>query len=257
MSRIKVAPTDDFLSTIDSSSEQTPPNSPRRTRGLSNSNRQEDGQPNPTTSNHRTNPSPSNSTTETHPEKGRERDIFDFNSSDDDLPLLPPSSHPRTPTSSLPPLPSYHASPTPEARQEANSPPRRALRARKPEQQMPYTLDLIRHRDQFRRRGLKPVHNPDAAPPPRAQEEDEQYQADEEEEAEIDHDERYIPPKDVEERPPKRRRIEKEHDGEEEDEDIRIQTGRRKFIDPRQYDVQRKEKPAQQATPDREEEVRR
>jgi len=184
-------------------------------------------------------------------------DIFDFNSSDDDLPLLPPSSRPRTPTSSipLPPLCSDHASPTPEAHQEINSPPRRALRARKPEQQMPYTLDLIRHRDQFQRRGLKPVHNPDAAPPPRVQEEDEQYQADEEEEVEIDQEERYIPPKDVEEPPPKRRRIEKEHREGEEEEEIRIRTGRRKFIDPRQFDVQRKEKPVQQATPEREEEV--
>ena len=114
----------------------------------------------------------------------------------------------------------------------------------------------MRHRDQFRRRGLKPVHNPDAAPPPRVQEEDEQYQADEEEEPEIDQDERYIPPKDVEERPPKRRRIEKEHGEGEEEEEIRMRIGRSKFIDPRQFDLPRKEKPVQQATPEREEEVR-
>jgi len=120
---------------------------------------------------------------------------------------------------------------------------------------MPYTLDLMRHRDQFRRRGLKPVHNPDAAQPPRAQQEDEQYQADEEEEPEIDADERYIPPKDLEERPPKRPRTEKEHDGEEEH-PIRLKIGRKKFIDPRQFNVPPKVRQVQQVTPAREEEVR-
>lgn len=152
--------------------------------------------------------------------------------------------------------PSNHASPISEIHQEPNSPPRRALRARKPEQQMPYTLDLMRHRDQFRRRGLKPVHNPDAPQPPRAQQEDEQYHADEEEEEpEIDADERYIPPKDVEERPPKRRRMEKEHDGEDEH-PIRLKIGRKKFMDPRQFDPPHKVRPTQQVTPAREEEVR-
>ena len=112
----------------------------------------------------------------------------------------------------------------------------------------------MRHRDQFRRRGLKPVHNPDSAQPPRAQEEDEQYHADEEEEAEIDADERYIPPKDIEQRPPKRRRKENEQAGDEEDV-IRPKIGRKKFIDPRLFDVPRKERPVQQVTPAREEEV--
>jgi hypothetical protein len=114
---------------------------------------------------------------------------------------------------------------------------------------MPYTLDLIRHRDQFRRRGLKPVHNPDSRP--QIREEDEQYQADDDE-GEIDKDERYMPPKDIEEREPKRRRLQENLEGE----DVEVPTyprfRRKKFIDPGQFGVRRSPKVVQQVTPDRE-----
>jgi hypothetical protein len=174
-------------------------------------------------------------------------DIFHFESSDDDVPLKP-----IVPTQQVPsPSPASSAenqgiNPM-EFPEKSKSPPHRALRARKPEQQMPYTLDLIRHRDQFRRRGLKPVHNPDAQP--RAREDDEQYQADEEE-VEFDKNEQYIPPKDIGERPSKRRRL-NENEEEEEDWEIQLLSGRKKFLDPRQFNIQKK-KFVQQITPDRE-----
>jgi len=93
---------------------------------------------------------------------------------------------------------------------DAPSPPRRALRARKPEQQMPYTLDLMRHRDQFRRRGLKPVQNPDNVQPShKGDDEDDQYQSEEENQPEIDKDERYVSPNRRDGQPPvKKRRVE-------------------------------------------------
>jgi len=103
---------------------------------------------------------------------------------------------------------------------------------------MPYTLDLIRHRDQFRRRGLKPVHNPELQCHSHGTEEDEQYQADEELEPELDKDERYVPPKDVskdgQERAPKRRKVQAED--EQQDLGIRLEIGKR-WIDPRKFDV--------------------
>src|SRR5579859_2825642 len=113
----------------------------------------------------------------------RTTDIFEFNSSDDDVPLQrtvnrhsPPTSSLRAINAELPPKRSDKPqsrspspsnspwkSPAPAPPQDTgNSPsvqpaqkdptaPLRALRARKPEQQMPYTLDLLRHRDQFRK----------------------------------------------------------------------------------------------------------
>lgn len=126
---------------------------------------------------------------------------------------------------------------------------------------MPYTLDLIRHRDQFRRRGLKPVHNPDSRPPIR--EDDEQYQADDDEgEVEIDRDERYIPPNDSEEREPKRRRLQEDLEPENSgDQNVSgpLRTysrhRRRKFINPSRFDVRKSPKVTnvvQQVTPARE-----
>jgi hypothetical protein len=103
---------------------------------------------------------------------------------------------------------------------------------------MPYTLDLIRHRDQFRRRGLKPVHNPELQYHSHGTEEDDQYQADEELEPELDKDERYVPPKDVskdgQERAAKRQKVQAED--EQEDVGIRLEVGNR-WIDPRKFDV--------------------
>jgi hypothetical protein len=116
---------------------------------------------------------------------------------------------------------------------------------------MPYTLDLIRHRDQFRRRGLKPVHNP--IEQPRVHEDDEQYPA-EEEEGEVDKDEIYISPKDNQERPSKRRRILQDRTAEEnktsfdEGAEIRLRAGRKGFMDPRQFDTNPKGKDAQPVT---------
>jgi hypothetical protein len=101
---------------------------------------------------------------------------------------------------------------------------------------MPYTLDLIRHRDQFRRRGLKPVHNPDANPVIR--EVDEQYQADDDE-GEIDKDERYMPPKDIHEPATKRRKIQEQNVQDDIEPEIRLPHGRRKFLDPSRFDVER------------------
>ena len=166
-------------------------------------------------------------------------DIFHFESSDDDVPLQ------RT-------IPTQWAPSSPPAREnpvltttEQQSSPRRALRARKPEQQMPYTLDLMRHRDQFRRRGLKPVHNPNEKP--RTHEDDEQYQADEEG-VEMDKDERYVPPKDMGERPPKRSRIHENQENSDDELEIRLLFGRKKFLAP---DIPRM-RPVQQLTLDQE-----
>jgi hypothetical protein len=121
---------------------------------------------------------------------------------------------------------------------------------------MPYTLDLIRHRDQFRRRGLKPVHNPDSRP--QIREEDEQYQADDDEgEGEIDKDERYISPKDIEEREPKRRRFEENLENQNHEAQVRTYSRhrRKRFIDPSRFDVRKSPKvtkAVQQVTPARE-----
>ena len=166
-------------------------------------------------------------------------DVFHFESSDDDVPLL------RT-------IHTQHASPSVHAVTENPAPtmtahqtlPRRALRARKPEQQMPYTLDLMRHRDQFRRRGLKPVQNPFQQH--RSREDDEQYQADEEE-ADMDKDKHYMLPKDIGDRVLKGPRLH-ENDSVEEL-DIHLRFGRKKFLAP---DVPQKSNPMKQATPDRE-----
>ena len=164
-------------------------------------------------------------------------DIFHLESSDDDVPFE------RT-------IPMQQGSSSPIAREnpsltttEQQPHLRRALRARRPEQQMPYTLDLMRHRDQFRRRGLKPVHNPSERP--RTHEDDEQYHADEEE-AEMDKDERYFPPKDVGARPPKRPRIHGNQENSDDELDIRLLVGRKKFLAP---DVPRKTGPMQQVPP--------
>ena len=167
-------------------------------------------------------------------------DIFHFESSDDDVPLQRTIPAQRVPSS--PAARDIHA----PAYTEQQSPPRRALRARKPEQQMPYTLDLMRHRDQFRRRGLKPVHNPNEQP--RAREDDEQYQADEEE-VEMDKDEQYVPPKDMGDRPPKRPRIHENQENSDDELEIRLLVGRKKFLAP---DIPRKRRLARQVTPDRE-----
>jgi hypothetical protein len=166
-------------------------------------------------------------------------DIFHFESSDDDVPLQ------RTiPTQLVPSSPAARDNPPPNTI-EQQSPPRRALRVRKPEQQMPYTLDLMRHRDQFRRRGLKPVHNPNE---PHAREDDEQFQADEEE-FEMDKDELYAPPKNMGERPPKRPRIDENQENSDNELEIRLLVGRKKFLAP---DIPRKMKSMQQITRDRE-----
>ena len=110
---------------------------------------------------------------------------------------------------------------------------------------MPYTLDLIRHRDQFRRRGLKPVHNPETQPQDHGRDDDAQYQADEEEDIALDKEERYVPPKDVpkdgEERASKRRKIQAEK--ERGDVVVRKKIGKN-WIDPRKFDVSRGEKVA-------------
>jgi hypothetical protein len=114
---------------------------------------------------------------------------------------------------------------------------------------MPYTLDLIRHRDQFRRRGLKPVHNPEANPPDR--EADQQYQADDDE-AEIDKDERYLPPKDGQERAPKRRRVQAEENNvEDTGVQVKLPAGRKKFLDPPGLDVDNIRKTRLQESPKR------
>ena len=167
-------------------------------------------------------------------------DIFHFESSDDDVPLQ------RT-------ILTQRVSSSPSASEnrtlttiEKQSPLPRALRARKPEQQMPYTLDLMRHRDQFRRRGLKPVQNPFQQP--RTHEDDEQYQADEEE-VEMDKDEQYVPPKDIRERPPKRHRIHENQENSDGELEIRLLVGRKKFLAP---DIPRKMRPVQQVTANRE-----
>lgn len=197
----------------------------------------------------RTLPSPSKARLASSPTANLIYDIFHFESSDDDVPLQPPFRNQGIAFSSPPTVvENLAAATTSESPEKSQSLPRRALRARKPEQQMPYTLDLIRHRDQFRRRGLKPVHNPDAQS--RVREDDDQYQADEEE-VEVDKDEQYFPPKDIREPAPKRRRIDENEGSPDDDMDIQLLVGRRKFLDPRQFDV-RKQKPVQQVTPDRE-----
>lgn len=154
-------------------------------------------------------------------------DPFNFDSSDDDVPLQPKSTLPRAPSVTITDT-SEHRQFQPSLPEDSAALPRRALRARKPEQQMPYTLDLIRHRDQFRRRGLKPVHNPDNARP--TLEEDEQYQGDEEGPAvELDKDERYVSPTRHDgPRPLKKRRVETP---EESTETIHLRRGRA-FIAP-------------------------
>jgi len=190
-----------------------------------------------------------------------EEDQFHFDSSDDDIPLQQNNKYQRTPSFSvIDPDERFNSiTPAPDA-ENAPSAPRRALRARKPEQQMPYTLDLIRHRDQFRRRGLKPVHNPDE-PRPARREEDDQYQGEPEEEQEIDNDERYVSRLRNDGLPPvKRRRLELPEDVEK----IHIQRVR-PFMDPEllfSKAVSKSPKPLkpsqfgpqviQQVTPDRE-----
>src|ERR1700738_3023407 len=147
----------------------------------------------------------------------RTTNIFEFESSDDDIPLARNDNLRRTPTSSVP-APIEKPSSRLASPENRPTPPRRPLRTRKPEQQMPYTLDLIRHRDQFRRRGLKPVHNPaENLPLPVHKADDEQYQADDDEgeEGQLAKYELYIPPKDAQERAPKRRRIEGRQNGQE------------------------------------------
>jgi hypothetical protein len=174
--------------------------------------------------------------------------IFEFDSGDDDIPLQRNQTVHRTPTSSLPAVVEKPTS-NPASLEQSTTPPRRALRTRKPEQQMPYTLDLIRHRNQFRRRGLKPVHNPGVHPHP-VHEADEQYQADDDE-GEMDNDERYIPPPDVQERAAKRRKTNEIQTTEDNDEtDIHLQHGRKKFLDPRRFDPN-KPKPKTQTSPNR------
>ena len=162
-------------------------------------------------------------------------DIFDFESTDDDFSPL----NPRTQVLTSPP-PHSPASPPADDGPASEDPPRRSLRARKPEQQMPYTLDLLRHRDQFRRRGLKPVQNPDERPKAGKEDYGDQYQADED--VEIDRDEVYHPPKMTEERASKRRRIEPNKESRlPELPKIRINRASAKFQDPRKYDIRRSE----------------
>jgi len=182
-------------------------------------------------------------------------DPFNFGSSDDDIPLQPKSTLPRATSVTITDT-SEHEHPQfqPSLPEDSAALPRRALRARKPEQQMPYTLDLIRHRDQFRRRGLKPVHNPDNARP--VLEEDEQYQGDEEgPEVELDKDERYVSAtRHDKPRPLKRRRVEAP---EESPVTIHLRRGRA-FIAPENLfpeHISSKRKPSskivQQVTPER------
>lgn len=167
-------------------------------------------------------------------------DIFHFESSDDDVPLQRTILTQRM-SSSPTAIENHNLTTT-----EKQSPLRRALRARKPEQRMPYTLDLMRHRDQFRRRGLKPVHNPFQQP--RTHEDDEQYQADEEE-VEMDKDEQYVPPKGIGARAPKRHRIHENQENSDGELEIRLLVGRKKFLAP---DIPRKIRPPQQVTSNRE-----
>ena len=164
-------------------------------------------------------------------------DTYGFESGDDDLPVLidPGPPFPQIPSPHTPASLAADHGPGPE------NPPRRALRARKPEQQMPYTLDLLRHRDQFRRRGLKPVQNPGDKPKARKEYDGDQYQADEED-VEIDRDEIYRPPKTTEEPAPKRRRIEQNKENRQPElPKIRINRGSTKFQDPREFDIRRGE----------------
>lgn len=160
-----------------------------------------------------------------------QHDISRLESNDGDLPLNrdnPRQSAVTSPANDVP-LSVPGISPTP---------PRRALRARKPEQKMPYTLDLMRHRDQFRRRGLKPVHNPDIRFS--ALEDDDQYQADEEEEV-LDKDERYIPQKNVDGPAPKRRCVQQPNEAPGDNFELNIRIGPQKFLDPRKFDIYRQE----------------
>jgi hypothetical protein len=182
-------------------------------------------------------------------------DVYDLESSDDDVPLQPripgnerPASVP--PVSSATRVDDAQAPPNlPSEDINAAEPPRRALRARRPEQQMPYTLDLIRHRDQFRRRGLKPVHNPGEAS--HAKENDDQYQADEDN-SENEPEPQFQSPPGAEEHLPKRRKIRQDNNDDEAQPEIHLRPGRRKFLDPRQFDVSRKVEPPRQDTPERE-----
>lgn len=80
------------------------------------------------------------------------------------------------------------------------------------------------------------MHNPDANPVIR--EMDEQYQADDDE-GELDKDERYIPPKDFHEPATKRRKIQEQNMQEDNESEIRLPHGRRKFLDPSRFDVDR------------------
>ena len=185
----------------------------------------------------------------------RKGEIYDLESSDDDMPLQP--KLPRNePPLSLPPISSATA--TDDIRELANHPPehlgapeapRRALRARRPEQQMPYTLDLIRHRDQFRRRGLKPVHNPGEAL--RSKENDDQYQADEDE-CDNAPEPESLSARGGDEHLSKRQRIRQANDDDEDQLEIHLRPGRRKFLDPRQFDVSRKVEPSREDTPEHE-----
>ena len=178
-------------------------------------------------------------------------DVYHFESSDDDVPLQgqklaqPVLSSPASAVENS--VSSHVLSPAPST-SDRKSPPRRALRARKPEQKMPYTLDLMRHRDQFRRRGLKPVHNLDAQS--RVHEDEEQYQADEEE-VYLDKNEKYIPPEDVGQRAAKRRRIYVKETLNE-DFEIQLRVGRKRFLYPTKFDVPRTIKPTHQVAADRE-----
>jgi hypothetical protein len=176
-------------------------------------------------------------------------DPFQFDSSDDDIPLpqLTPLGSPSHALLVLPEQPPVEQPLEDTIPEVWFSPPRRALRARKPEQQMPYTLDLIRHRDQFRRRGLKPVHNPDSERHPhQGVEDDEQFQADDEDEGEVDKYERYVPLRPEVGRPTKRRRRE----GNETAVNGRLRIGEAGFIHPPKVDLPRPSRSIQEVTPE-------
>lgn len=183
------------------------------------------------------------------PDINQNFNIFNFESSENNVPLQANSPH-RTSCllspSAVGEKPMFTQF---ELSEILPTPPRRTLRARKPEQQMPYTLDLMRHRDQFRRRGLKPVHNPDSQR--FVHEQDEQYHVDEDE-ADVDKDERCIPPKGVEERAPKRRRVRESVQNENKESSIHLHVGRKRFLDPGQFDVHPEESHGQQVVHEQE-----
>jgi hypothetical protein len=227
---------DDLIAGLDFS----PAPKPVSTSPLSRRSTPVTSQPNATASAQSQKSQPSKEDNAPSSDKPRIADIFHFESSDDDVPLVitRPSSQP--PKSPSPP------NDTPAEEPTDSNLPRRALRARKPEQQMPYTLDLLRHRDQFRRRGLKPVHNPSDRPKVRKEDEGDQYHADEEDLG-IDQDEVYHPPKTAEERAPKRRRVElNEKSRVPELPKVRIHREIPDFQDPRMFDIRRDDdKPAE------------